>query len=611
MNHVWTRTNQVLLAITVVLGGLWFWSVRRAGPARVGQADLALEQGRFDPEEVVALHIESGPLHVRLQRQDHAWKIVEPVLPDALADTVEVSRFLHLLATAASDRRVPPEVARSVPAAECGLDPGRARVRIERSGGELHITIGDPLPGGRLYLQILPGDWRVVTSTNLLAWLPTDLSHWRDRTLFPGCGTVAFIRVRRADGLIQMVRTPSGAWKITQPIVAQADQVVLDRLAEMLGAARISEFLRDDLAEGAPYGLDETAVEVAVDSNPQGTRPVTVRFGRRCDHTADHVYAAWPGRPSLFTVPLAIPLTVSLPVDDYRERRLVAWPVDRVAAWCLERGEKRLCVARTNEEWRLTEPIAVEADAARVEGFLHTWLTTRIESYLPSDERWRAVSTGTLVRLRLWSQPSTAEVARVEPPLREVELTLPALPLDPIPVRIIEGDQTNFVTIRAKDPGLVSPEPLRFRSRRLLSLAADSIQTLLLSRDGVDRKLTRTGTNTFATADGKPVPPSVWMPRLRALSALRALHWVADNPPELVSYGLDPPRATLTIVTGQDPTAAVTLCFGRVTPQGVYVWNRSQNLVALLDLETAELLTRDFAPAPPSGSTESDSSRPP
>ncbi len=578
--------NPVLAALTAILAGLWWWSIQADRQTARRAVELSLS-ARFNPDDVREAVITRPGVQARVTREGPLWRLVEPV--EAPADALEVGRLLEALASVADGTLIPAHELRDTPRSELGFDPPASRVTLVRPGGDLLFEIGQPLPGGRLYARLVPPDAYVAVSTNLLATLPASPEALRDRTLFPGLSDIRQIRLRRPGGRLHLARGEDGQWRITEPIQARADRLAAQRMVETLLTTRIREFIRDDVVIGDPYGLDESATELVVDAGP-GADSRSLRLGRRSDNDPTTVYAQRGGSRTVVTIPAAVAWMCAATLEDLRDRRLVPLSPDDVAGWCTERGDVRLRVIQTNNVWAIVEPTFAPADEPRVTAFIREWLGTRIEAFADGTP-----APTSAVHL-CWYRNDPGSVRTSTGLVPAIVLQVADTPIDPVPVAVMESGVTNVVLIRSKPPGALSLDPLRFRSRVIVTLPSERVAGLVLRRGNVEQRIL-VSTNGFVTERGDVVPTAGVEPKLRALESLRALTLVTESAAEVVSYGLDPPVASLTVLDRAEAGGSVTLLFGRSTPDGTYVRIQGRDLVALLDPATAGTLLTDLLPA--------------
>lgn len=595
------KSNLILFLCAVALAA-FIVGIERRKDTTGDRLDRARRALTFDPEKVSAFRIETPAFTVAAEREDDQWRIVQPVRVPA--DAAEVSRILLGIRAAPGEAVIPAaDVAqRGTALRDYGLDRPIARLSLTGPGIDLQFEIGEPGLLGRLYLRRIPGGDILATGTNLLAALPSGLSALRDRTLFPPAAEARQVRIRRPDGFLHLVRGNGGAWRILQPAVGRAERAAAAGLVGGILSARVVEFVRDGAVEGAPYGLDETAVELTVDFDRESAPPVILQIGRAQEKRAGAVYARRAGGDSIFTVSADIARLLAAPVDSLRDRRLVPMLPEDIGAVAIERADRRLRIVREGTAWRIVEPIAAAAEESRVRAFLQEWTGTRIEEFAPPAGGAAASSNETRISFyRRAPGPAAtngATASDVESRSAVVTLLVRTTSLDLTPVRIADADGATAVLIKTKAPGFVTPDPLRFRDRAVLDLAADEVGGLILSRAGVEQRIVRGPTNQFVTVKGDPVPAADIARRLGLLAGLRAAALVAENPAEMISYGLDPPAATLTVTLRGDGGLTRSLLFGRTSPEGTFAAIRGQDLVFLLDSATASVLQADLVSKP-------------
>lgn len=595
------RTNLILVACATGLAA-YILMVERRGASTDDRLDRSRRAFAFAPEKVSALRIETPAFTVAAAREDDRWWVVEPIRVPA--DTAGIARILHGLESAAKDAVIPADElkGRGTDLRDYGLDRPRAKLMLSGPDIDLRLEIGEPSGLGCLYVRQLPSGDILATGTNLLAHLPSSMSVLRNRSIFPpAAGEVRQVRIRRPGGFLHLARGDGGGWRILQPVAGRADRAAVTRLIDGLLAARVLEFVQDGISEGAAFGLDETALDLTVDFDREMVPPVTLQLGRAPDGQPGAVFARRTGGDSVFTLPADIARLLATPMDDLRDRRLVPMLPEDVGAIVIERSDRRLRIAYDGAAWRITEPVAAGAEESRVRAFLQEWTGTRIEEFAgPSTTGAVAAATRILLYRRTVAPTTTnaVETAGMTNLAADVALHVHETPFEMTPVDVVSSEGSHDVRIRTKAPGFLSVDPLRFRDRAILAIPPREVGGLILSRGGTEQRAVRGITNEFFTAEGDPIPRTATESRLTHLASLRAAAWVAENPSEMISYGLDPPAATLTVTLRGEGGLTRSILFGRTIPNGVHASVRGQDLVFLLDPAVAEVLQADLHARP-------------
>ena len=82
--------------------------------------------------------------------------------------------------------------------------------------------------------------------------------------------------------------------------------------------------------------------------------------------------------------------------------------------------------------------------------------------------------------------------------------------------------------------------------------------------------------------------------RLERLLQARARRYVAERPPDLSIYGLDPPEVTLTLGLRDEAGISKTLFVGRSGEHGTFAMIRGRDMVFTVDDATRQDITADL-----------------
>lgn len=609
-----SRTNQILLLLVAALAAFIVF-VERRSESTARRAEQARHAFVFQADRIRLLAVENDGVRTECVRDGDRWNIVRPV--KAPADAAAVQRILfgleqmpHAEVIAAADRRH-----RGATLADFGLDRPRARVSLTGEGVALSFEVGQPGALGRVYLREEGREEILATGTNVLALLPASPAALRDHTLLAGdASDVRRLQIRRSDGFLEVVRQDNGEWRLRQPVVARADREAVVSLVNDLLAFRIADFVQDGVTDASPWGFDEASVEVTLDFTREDLPSETLLLGRPDERQADRVYARLKHANAIYTVPVAMRARLLTPVSRLRDRRLVPFLADEIAAFSMRCGERELSLAKRDGRWQIAVPVAAPADEAQVEDFLREWTGTRVEQFPGFAGPSNAVPPGfepPSCRLALLRSPPADTSTNVPPapaPAGGEDRTALILWIGGLPealpaVRVASADGEAFVRIAAKPPRYTTADPLLFRDREVLRIRPDDVYSIARIADGTTQRVERADTGAFsASASGVTADAIAIARQLAALSGLRAqslVNGAATNPAE---YGLQAPAVSVTLGLRGEAGLAKTLLFGRATPEGVFGLVRGQDLVFLLDPRLAEALQAPLwkkAAAPP------------
>lgn len=569
------------------------------------------------PRRVERLRIESGGTAVECRRDGAVWRLAEPI--EGPADTAAVNRILDGFerlpltdVVTAAERED-----RGLTWRDYGLDVPRAKLTFSGNGSALQLSVGRTGPMGGLYLRTGESPDVLVTTTNLLALIPASATALRDRTLFPGDMTrLRRFDLRRASGFVRLERDEQGRWMLRQPVSAPAAPAWVTSLREELAAARVEEFIQDGAAgEAASYGFEERAVEIGLEYADSDQPALVLQLGRTLERNPALVYARFRRGTAVYAISSSWVALANMPLDEMRDRRLVALRPDEVAAVELERDGRRMELRREGERWQITAPVKAEADAFRVRALIAEWTSARIEAFDDAaSTNVVAVATTSAPPFRIVfrrppsspgpSAPATnaAVVATAEAPALETAVTL-VFESDPTMgrPRVRRMEDNAVLVITPRKPAWCAADPLPYRSRMMLEFDPATVLRVELVKGVQTQAVERAAAGAFVpvNAPAATVPAARVQMQLEMMARLRALELVPAEGADLSAFGLEPPTASWTLAFSGASAVVKTLLLGRAGESGVYAMVRGQNVLFLLDPAVAALLKEDLLAGPP------------
>ena len=189
-------------------------------------------------------------------------------------------------------------------------------------------------------------------------------------------------------------RDPAGAWRLTAPVAARADQAVVEGLVSQLRSARFKAALDEhpDPATLARYGLDHPRFTVeaqAVVGEARTPRTLTLQGG--IENSFDgSVFVRRDGQDAVYAAEGALRWAVAKPPFELRDKQVLALPEAQLqaltvkgptAAWTLERDPAG--------RWAVTRPFSDLAEAPQVSALLSGAAGERALAFPPSPEALR------------------------------------------------------------------------------------------------------------------------------------------------------------------------------------------------------------------------------
>lgn len=595
------RTTLFLLVLVLGLGA-YIWLVERRAPSVDDERAAARRAVRFDPASVRRVTVLSGGNEVTAELAGNTWSLIRPVTARADAGQVQalidelaaLERAAFITARERRDQKLTDEV--------YGLDFPRARVLLETAGGTVAVRIGGDVPvGGMLFLQREGQEDVVVVPTNLLAALPRAAADWRDRRMLSvPAGPLARLEVRRSDGFLQLARAAGGEWRLQKPVSGRADSAAVEDWLQSLFAVGVEDFVADSVAGAALYGLDEPQAQaVLTGAGPDGEQVLLI--GREVAGDAGRVYASLRGTESVYAVSTSVLEVLRVPLDRFRDRRVLPWPPAALRYLEIAQGDRRVALSSTNgADWEMVGPPRGPAEGPLVWSLLGSWAGARIGSF--QDDQATNLAAWGLDRPQATVTFSTS----IEPGTNAVEageaLSVHLARLGGTgEVYALDVATRSVWQVPAALLGLVRADPRHYRVRTAFTLNPAEVRTVEFSAGERTLSWTRTGTNgeSWVTLPAQRMErgePEAW---LEWAGRLRAVEWVADDPADLSVYGLAPPAARITLgLTGESGLAKVLLVGGAAGPGLVHAMVKGQDAVFTLEEAGRDKLLAPLYKAP-------------
>ncbi|MDR0993177.1 MAG: DUF4340 domain-containing protein [Verrucomicrobiota bacterium] len=538
------RLTILLAFVAAALASLIFFWDRDEENLR-NRIENARRAFRFDPARVERIVLETDHLTVECRLEGRRWMLTRPIT--ARADPVAVEQLLGSLQDLSRGEIILPPRRTTTPYAPYGLEPPRARISLVEGSSTNQLLIGRRTPlGDGIYVRRSDHPDITRVPTTLLDLLPANANALRDRSLLSGdAAAINRFDIRNTFGYIQLIRSPSGAWQMIQPIATRADPAVMASLLDQILSTTIVQFVQDHVSDLVPYGLDSQSTVTIVLNSSTGEGSQMIAFGDPLPNTPELVYARLQAENSVYAVPGAIARALTLRPDDLRDRRIPGMEPDGIQRVFVSEGEKVLEFHRdTNEVWQLDLPLRTSANPEAIRQLLQSWSTLRLTAFETTPAS---------------NAPPFTRTLRIIP--RDVNGQAVTLRIGPHPsntnsVRILIGNDT---TAAIATPAHLLSFPmgaLSYQSRDVLSIPAEEVTRIHLATPERTLRIER-------EADQGPwIHPPEWLDAfLLALNPLQAETLleptVTTNTPLLtLRLTRNGPRAGSTVLTLSPPNIA-------------------------------------------------------
>ena len=609
------RTTVILLLAALGFGA-WLVFVDRKGETTQQREDAARKALRIEQARVTGFTFTAGTnLVVSCAKQNDKWRLTAPVA--ARADAGAVDRLLGGLADMKRGEVITEQqrTERKSQLADYGLEKPRCSVALELGGRKQTVLFGRNAPvGDALYLKDADRGDVIATESSITNNFPTNAVALRDRALLTGSAfDVKRLDLRGGGRLVQLAKNEKGDWQMQQPIVARADHAAVQSVLDAVFEWKVADFAADGVADFTPYGLDENAIKVTLNAGDKASEQVLL-IGKQAGTNAAQVFACTPSEKSVYAVSTDALAKVSCKINDLRDRRLFTLPAFDVGEVRVQQGEKKLTLKKNaSGEWEIGQPGTAKADATRVQDFVTQLTGVRIEDFLDqnapnpgalglAEPAWRItlVKAGAAVATNATAKGAPGEDTQT------LLISGQSRPNARVAARL-EHEATPYEIPAAALTNLTS-DALAFRTRDVLLLNTADVLKLTLVRGGATQVVERASlTNDFAvSAPAKGAADQLLVNDvLNAFCFLRAARLVATDEKDLGKFGLAQPALSLTLSLKGDASLAKTVLIGGATEGGRFAMIRGQELVFVLEEQSAALLAKDWLKpaAPPAAAT--------
>ena len=579
MNHKFTTS---MLLIGAVLLGVFIWFFERESETSSQEAIRNQMVFAVYPSSITRILTERDGAEIECTKASGNWRLTRPA--DAPVDTGVVERMIAGMARVERGELITADTLkeRGLTPADYGFDEPRARITYQNNRGSFTWLIGRDAPLGENLYVMAEGQGDIISAPQtLLHLIPEDASWIRDRTLFHAeTAAVRGIDLRRPTGFLQLRHPESNGWIMLQPHKGRADILNIHALIETILTARIDQFITDEKTDLTVYNLEEPDYELTLFTQDEQTQ--TLRIGKPHPDQPDTRYAKWVESDSVFTVPAEWVQLLDQKDDPLRNRHILGVLPARITKLQIARGEQRVDLTKTNEQWNITRPAQWEAEPSQVQDLLQTLAQAVVLDFVdnPSPEQQRLMSNA------VWTIHFVANGKTNQLQISEVGSD---------GHRLVQ--RTEESTLYSTDADLIREtfaSPLFFKNRTVLQINPSQIEKIV-QQSGENECRVQSTENTFTAADRTQRLDSEALFELTTeLTALNTKRYVAFNPDALEPYGLSEPPFRLTITLSGTDTLGRVILLGKTTDEGRFAMVQGQDIVFVLSDETAQALTRNL-----------------
>ncbi len=262
--------------------------------------------------------------------------------------------------------------------ADFGLDKPESTVTVALGDkGTAHtIQLGKAAPGGGKFVRVNNGKAVGVVPAFAVVGLSRTKLDFADRTLF-AFKPEELLGVVRTKGKDELELAPGAgdAWDVVKPAKQKADKPLMEELADALGRLRAQKVVafgkKADVFKA--HGLDAPEAKLTLTLGEKAEQKVLL-FGKPVNAAkpdGDRYVAVETGAPdaAVGVLPAALANKLLAPAVSFRDRTLVKFvDADKLV---LERDVRKVTFGKVNGSWKVTAPLAADAEQAALDDLVN------------------------------------------------------------------------------------------------------------------------------------------------------------------------------------------------------------------------------------------------
>ena len=181
------------------------------------------------------------------------------------------------------------------------------------------------------------------------------------------------------------LKKEGGAWQLTQPIAAKADESEVTGITSALTSIEVVRVIDENPASLNDYGLSNPRIEI--DFKASGDKDYRKLLVGEKTPTGGDLFAKRNDEKKVFLIPAFQETTLNRRTFDLREKVLLKFDREKVDSLDVSAGGKTLAVAKDGGEWKITKPVQTRADFGTVEGLVGRLQSLQMKSIVTDDAK--------------------------------------------------------------------------------------------------------------------------------------------------------------------------------------------------------------------------------
>ena len=186
------------------------------------------------------------------------------------------------------------------------------------------------------------------------------------------------LKVISANGDATLLKKENGAWRMTQPLTAKADESEASGMTSALASIDMVRVIDENPSNLNDYGLSNPKVEI--DFKASGDKEYRKLYIGEKSPTGSDLFAKRNDEKKVFLIPAFQETTFSKSTFDLRDKVVLKFDREKVDAIDVSAAGKSLAIAKDGGDWKISKPVQTKADFGTVEGLVGKLQTLQMKS---------------------------------------------------------------------------------------------------------------------------------------------------------------------------------------------------------------------------------------
>jgi hypothetical protein len=371
-------------------------------------------------------------------------------------------------------------------------------------------------------------------------------------------------------------RKEAGKWQIVRPVQYPADEASVKNLLDRLESAKRERDITRDAGAFATYGLAPAHRQILLVH--AGARD-TVYLGDK-NTTSAYVYVRVDSKPAVTLTEIALLNNVDKKLEEWRDKSLLKFDPGQVKHLSLNLPQARFELQKDAGKWKLVHPLQTEADENKVSQILSRMSSAQVTKFVAEEvddpKAYGLDQPSYELRLTL-AENDAQKVMQFGKKTPDAYYAH-----DPARPQVFLVDSSLVGDLNVKLLDLCDKRLAGFESQRADYVMLEYPDTTIVCEKDTAAQWQITSPQNKKAKSWKVSNIT------STLAGLQAAEFVEDQAGDLAVYGLDNPRARITVKEKGAELAQVLL--GSVKKEHVYAKAAGKATIVLVKKEEADRL---------------------